>query len=511
MSIHPIVKIFLIGLFGFLLSLSAPGYDLWFFAWIFLSPLFIIINTSRTIKETILYSVLFGFCYNVWYLHWLFSLHPLTWLGFSNSQSIVLSLAALFVVSVYNSLFFGIFAVAITYLKKVSVSPYNKGITNLLLTTFIWLIIFNKIQASEQLLGFPWTLIEYSQYKNLFLIQIAEYFGSISISFLIVLSNLVLANIFIWLFNIQKIGDRYIPRDPAQFETIVLGFSFTIILISLSIIFGVLSYKKNQEHFSNESQSICILQGNLPIKSTRGGSLNINLARKTYNTLIQNNESALLIAPEGALPTIYNSDPATQWWLKNTAKEKQADLISGSYCKNKETLTNCAVAYSPSINQFSSYEKERLVPFGEFTPLSFLLPKSLKKIASNIIGEGFSKGKQNAPLKTSFGLAGVNICFELIFPAIIRKHSLQGANFFINLSDLSWFSNDLIKQQFISFGVFRAIENRKPLIIATNNGISTFIEPSGKIKSQSLSNSPGVLMDWINPNNKITFYARYGW
>ena len=75
----------------------------------------------------------------------------------------------------------------------------------------------------------------------------------------------------------------------------------------------------------------------------------------------------------------------------------------------------------------------------------------------------------------------------------------------------SWFSSDLVKQQFLSFAVFRAIENRKPFIIATNNGISAFIEPSGKIKSQSLPNTQGILLDWVNPNKKVTFYAKYGW
>ena len=511
MLIHPVVKIFLICFSGFLLSLSAPGYDLWFFAWIFLSPFFIIINISRKIKEIIFYSFLFGFSYNISYLYWLFSLHPLTWLGFNGFQSFLLSLTALLVVSSYNALFFVIFATSITCVRKTLGTTSNKSFLNLLITTFIWLIIFNKLSSSELLLGFPWTLVEYSQYKNLFLIQIAEYFGSISISFLIVFFNLVLASFLIWLFTIQKIGGRYIPRNPGQFGAIVVEFSFIIVLISLSLVFGMFSYRQNQEHFSNESQSICILQGNLPIKATRGGSLDIHLARKTYDSLIKNNESALFIFPEGALPTIFNSNLVVQNWLKTIARTKQSDIISGSYCKKEDVLTNCAVIYSPLKNEFSSYHKERLVPFGEFAPFSFLLPDCLKTLANNVIGDGFAKGKQNAPINTSLGKVGINICFELIFPTIIRKCSLLEASFLINLSDLSWFSNDLVKQQFLSFAVLRAIENRRPVIVATNNGVSAFIEPSGKIKSQSLSNTNGVLMDWINPNKKITFYAKYGW
>lgn len=508
MLTHPILKALLTCFFGFILSLSAPGYNFWFLAWVGLVPLFIIINTSRKIREVIFYSFLFGLSYNLWYLHWLFSLYPLDWLGFNSFQSYLISFLALFIVAAYNVLFFILFGISAFYISIISPS---KGIKSLSLTTFLWLIIFNKLSSFKFLFGFPWTLIEYSQYKNLFLIQIAEYFGSISIGFLIVFFNLVLANIFIWLWNIEKIGNRYISREPGKFIEIVTSFSFILILVSLSTIFGTFLYEKNIQYFSNNSQSICILQGNLPIKATRGGHLDITLARKTYNDLINKNNAVLFIAPEGALPTIYNSDTVVQSWLKNTAKEKMSDFIFGSYCKQKEKLTNCTIGFSPLVNKIPIYEKERLVPFGEFTPFSFILPRFLKTLAKSTIGEGFSEGKQNLLTDTSIGKAGINICFELIFPEIIRKHALKGANFLVNFSDLSWFSNDQIKQQFLSFGVFRAIENRKPVIIANNNGISAFIESSGKIKSQSLPNTQGVLIDWINPNNKITAYAKYGW
>ena len=202
MSINPITKLILIFISGLLLSLSAPGYDLWFLAWIALSPLFIIINTSKLIKETVFYSFIFGFAYNLWYLHWIFSLHPLAWLGFGNTSSLLISFFALIVVTTYNALFFALFGAVVAYHKKISPTPYNKGILNLLLTTIFWLVIFNKLSSCKFLLGFPWTLIEYSQYKNLFLIQTSEYFGSLSISFMIVFLNQVVANFFIWVFNI---------------------------------------------------------------------------------------------------------------------------------------------------------------------------------------------------------------------------------------------------------------------------------------------------------------------
>ncbi len=508
---HPFVKALLIFLGGFILSFSAPGYDLWFIAWLGLAPLFIIINTSRGIKDVILYSFLFGFAYNASYLHWLFSIHPLNWMGFNTVQSYFISFLAVVLVSTFNSLFYILFAICVFAIKKFSLTPYKSGVPFILIVTFLWLIIFNKLSACKFLFGFPWTLIEYSQYKNLYLIQIAEYFGSALISFLIVFFNLVIADFLIWLFNIEKISNRYIPRDPGKFGSILISFSFIVILIFLSITSGLYLFWKNQQFFSEKSQTICVLQGNLPIKATRGIKLDINLARETYEKLINNTDVGLFIAPEGALPTNFTRDQITRKWLQDLALKKQSDLIFGSYCKNQEKYSNCAALINFAKNDFSCYEKERLVPFGEFVPLSFVLPEFLKRLASFSIGEGFSEGKQNIPFNTSLGRVGITICFELIFPSIIRKQVLQGAELLINLSDLSWFSNIRIKQQFLGFAVFRAIENRRPVIISSNNGTSVFIDQSGKIKSQSIPNTQGTLIDWVNPNNKITFYSKYGW
>jgi apolipoprotein N-acyltransferase len=322
---------------------------------------------------------------------------------------------------------------------------------------------------------------------------------------------MVLADFFIWLFNIEKIGNRYIPRDPGKLTSMLASLFLILLLISLSIASGLYMFWKNQQFFSEKSQTVCVLQGDLPIKATRGAKLDIKLAKKTYEELIQNNEGVLFIAPEGSLPTNFSGDYITQKWIKDLALKKQSDLIFGSYCKDQEKFTNCAIFSNSAENKFSYYEKERLVPFGEFIPMSFLLPEFLKKLASFSIGEGFSEGKQNVPFATSLGKVGTTICFELIFPSIVRRRVLDGSELLINLSDLSWFSNIRVRQQFLGFAVFRAIENRRPVIISSNSGISSFIEPSGKIKSQSIPDTQGTLIDWVNPNNKITFYAKYGW
>lgn len=505
------LKAFLIFFSGFVLSLCAPGYDLWFLAWIGLVPLFIIINTSKKINESMIYSFLFGLAYNLSYLHWLISMHPLYWMGFNNFQSIFISILAVVVVSVYNSMFFILFSVSVFLIKKFSLIPYKNGILNSLIIAFIWLIVFNKLSACKFLLGVPWTLIEYSQYKNLYLIQIAEYFGSLSISFLIVFFNMTLADLFIWIFNIERIGNRYIPRDPGKLTSLITSFSLIIVLIVLSVVSSLYLYWKNQDFFCKKSKTICVLQGNLPIKNLRAGEPDVSLIKKTYEKLINNNSAVLFVAPEGSLPTAFTQDYATQRWARAQATKKQSEFIFGSYCDCQKWFSNCAVYLNPEDSNVASYEKARLVPFGEFIPLTFILPDFLKKLASSSLGEGLCPGRKNAPFDTSLGKIGVTICFELIFPSILRKSVLEGAQILLNLSDLSWFTDVHVKQQFLSFAVFRAIENRRPVIISSNSGISVFVSPTGRIKGRSLPDTEGVLIEWVNPNSKKTFYTKYGW
>jgi len=484
---------------------------MWLFAWIGLVPLFIIINTSKELRIVLLYSFVFGFSYNFWYLHWLFSMHPLDWLGFKGIASIFISGSALVTVASYNSLFFVLFGIVVFYFKKMPVSPYNKGLLSFLLISFFWTVIFNKISSLESLYGFPWTLIEYSQYKNIYLIQLVEFFGGISISFILVFFNLLLTELLLYIFGFEKISDRYISKDPGRIVSAIYGLITFIGLISIVCFSGIYLYNKNSQAFNSASKVVCIAQGNLPISSTRGNKQDINFAKKTYSGLIKNSDGELIIFPEGALPTIINYDPGTQYWLKTISHKFKADIISGAYCKDAKSIYNCAVDYLNSTKTFSYYEKERLVPFGEFVPLSLIMPKFIKKLADNLIGDGFTKGRKVYPVQSKIGKVGVNICFELIFPTIIRRHVLNGAQFIVNISDLGWFSNDLIRRQFLGFAVFRAIENRKPVVIAANNGISVFVEPNGRIRSQSIPNTQGLLFDWINPNNKITYYCKYGW
>ena len=506
-----ILKIIFSLICGLILSTSTPGNDWWLVAWVGIAPLFILIGISRNVFEVSIFSFVFGLAYNLLCLKWIFTIHSLSWLGFSEQLSYLISFSAWIIASVICSAFFIFFGIVTYYINKQS-NNNNKGILGCLLNSFIWVVIFNKLASLSIFLGFPWSLVEYSQYKNFYLIQIAELFGSIFISVLIVFFNNVIANIVLWFIRVDKIGNRYIAKNPDELTNVYTSL-FGIVLVLLSVyIFGhIRSLKYLNQKYTSKSKIVMIAQGNLPIKATRGKRLDIVLARSTYEDLIPKSMVDFIFIPEGALPTAVNLDSLTKSWIESLSYKTGANVIAGSYCTNQDMITNCGIGYSSKDKEYVYYEKERLVPFGEYVPFYFILPGFLKDFVDQAIGNGFSTGKNSAVSKISKVPIGISICFEIIFPNKIRNYVLNNARMLVNLSDLSWFSSNLPKKQFLAFSVFRAVENRKPFILATNNGISAIIQPSGIIKKQTYPKSQSKLIDWVNLNGEKTFYAKFGW
>ena len=103
------------------------------------------------------------------------------------------------------------------------------------------------------------------------------------------------------------------------------------------------------------------------------------------------------------------------------------------------------------------------------------------------------------------------ICFESTFPEINRRHANQGIDAIIYLVNDGWYTTLPEPGQHAKQSVFRAIENRLPVIRCTNTGISMFVSPSGKIENYIGLNKSGTMKVKINKNKYgKTFYTRFG-
>jgi apolipoprotein N-acyltransferase len=159
-----------------------------------------------------------------------------------------------------------------------------------------------------------------------------------------------------------------------------------------------------------------------------------------------------------------------------------------------------------------TYNKAQLVPFGEYTPFINLLPEIVSKLATSTIGTGFSAGKEHQKLLEFNGIkVGSSICFELLFPEIIRRQTRDGANFLVNVNDLSWFQNDNMKKLFLAVAVIRAAENSKDLILVGNTGYSALIKRDGLIHDLTEINQPQAVQSAVGLDYGKSFYSEFGW
>ena len=202
----------------------------------------------------------------------------------------------------------------------------------------------------------------------------------------------------------------------------------------------------------------------------------------------------LVVWPEAATPFIYEREPVYQLQLVAMANRASAPLLFGSPAVRFDPdanrfLLNSAYLLSPDGQLLGRYDKQHLVPFGEYIPLKssllFFLEKLVEGIGDFQAGPGptFSRFNRRSPGRRSptAGKFGVVICYEVIFPDLVRRLPASGAEFLVTITNDAWFGDSSAPTQHFSMVVFRSVENHLAFARAANTGISGFIDPFGRI------------------------------
>ncbi|EGB13738.1 apolipoprotein N-acyltransferase [Pseudodesulfovibrio mercurii] len=191
----------------------------------------------------------------------------------------------------------------------------------------------------------------------------------------------------------------------------------------------------------------------------------------------------VVIWPETAMPFYLQEPTPYRKALETLVHETDTPLITGSPAyRVTNTKTNAYVLYNrawlmDTLGQTTqSYDKEHLVPFGEYMPLEEWIPfKKLVQAAGD-----FKPGLDNRPLKLNGVALGMLICYEAIFPDLAQQQVERGANVLVNISNDAWFGNTSAPGQHLDLATMRAVEQGRWLARCTNTGISAFIDPVGR-------------------------------
>jgi apolipoprotein N-acyltransferase len=475
---------------GILIALSFPAAGLSALAWIAFVPLLHSL-WKKSGKEAFWSGFVFGMVYFFGTLYWIY--HSITYYG---GVSFAVSICLVLLLCCYLALFPAIFSVLFIQIYRKTKLPA------LFIAPVVWVML--EFARSYALTGFPWSSIGYSQYRSLTLIQIADITGIYGISFFVLAVNGAGADLLLTRKRLHKM-----PLFPLSYT--IAGFVSLLVLLSAAYGYGLF---RLSEHRPGSSCTISVIQGNIEQDKKWEPSYQQEVLA-VYENLSQEALSArpvLLVWPETAVPFYFGYDAQNTDKLMQFQQESGSYLLFGSVMVKGRTyerteLTNSVILLDHEGKKSFTYDKIHLVPFGEYVPLRSILFFVDKLVAG--IGD-YVPGRQYTRAETKVGSFGTVVCYEVIFPGLVRKFFISGGDFIVTVTNDAWFGKTAGPYQHFSMAVFRAIENRKPLIRAANTGISGFIDSNGRILAKSDLFTRQVLTEDITTDSSRTFYTRYG-
>ncbi|SVA70077.1 uncharacterized protein METZ01_LOCUS122931 [marine metagenome] len=479
---------------GFFLILIFPQFNLEFLAWFALIPLLFAIQ-NQSLKTVALRGFLTGMIFYFFGLNWITN----TLVNYGNIP-LSISFLILALLAAYLSFYISLFCVLTVKWSR------GKPVYFFLLAPLVWTSL-EYLRSTHMTFGFSWMGLGYSQFQTLAIIQPAEITGVYGVSALILLTNAAL-HFFLntWVFQLNTNGSW-------KMSCRVIGVTF--LALGLWVGWGnwALNLTKSQIE-SSQKIRVAIAQGNIA-QHLKWNKLYQKQTMEIYKKLTMQaatEKPELVIWPEAATPFYYSLDPVGTNYVQDIAKSTSVPLLFGSpfkkKIKGKELVYNRAFLISNQGKTIDVYDKMHLVPFGEFVPFRKALFFIEKMVA--IIGD-FGLGERATVFNLNNYQLGVSICYEIIFPDLVRQPVKNGAEYLVNITNDAWFGKSAASYQHISMAALRAVENRTPIVRSANTGISGFIDATGQIRNVTQLFKEDLIVDEITPNKgERTFYSRFG-
>lgn len=475
---------------GCILVLCFPTVDLFYLAWIALVP-FLISLYDKKPKQAFKAGMVLGVPYFFGTLYWIY--HSINHYG---GIPFFLSIIIVIALCLYLSLYTGIFA----FLFSLTIR--NTKLPALLIAPVFWTVL--EFLRSYAFTGFPWSSIGYSQYKFLAVIQIADITGIYGISFLVLAVNGAIADTFLLKRRVKDM-----PLFPLS-QT-VIGFSVLLVFIIFTVVYGQIRLREQRP---GQTIRASVIQGNIEQDKKWDASYQNSVSEIYKNLSLKalSSSPSIIIWPETAVPFLFGTDKTYTTELVDFENQLDTYLLFGSVLmkgksKGGYLLSNSAVLLDRDGNVAYTYDKIHMVPFGEYVPLHQILFFINKLVAG--IGD-YTPGDSYVRAETPFGAFGTLICYEIIFPGLVRKFYSNGGDFIVTITNDAWFGKTTGPYQHFSMAVFRAVENRKPLMRAANTGISGFIDSCGRIVSKTDLFQRVQLTGEIRTDSTRSFYSKYG-
>ena len=455
--------LYLPALTSLLLILSYPKFNQGWLAWFALAPLTLAIWRAKDLKETVLAGLAAGFFFYAGILYWIY---PTMRVGGVNAPVSAFGLAALSLVMSVEFILVSAFGF---YLKRLGPRAWPCAFA------LGWALLeYGKVYLSLKAVWFPWFMLGYTQWEYPSLIQIVSLTGVYGLSAAVCFTGALLGTLPLsW----RGPCDAALRAAPA-------GMIFALILG-----YGRHELKLSAAVAPDKYLNAALLQPCISLYDKWDAGKARGIQDEIEGMLAGLDSPDLILWPENALPG-WIDDPVYSRWLKELSAGNKSWNVVGSVSRGDGRHVS-AFLLNEEGEITASYNKRRLVPFGEYVPLRGFLGKFITPVAA--LGE-FMEG---APAQKLFGLKGIKlggaVCYESIFPYLFVSDAKAGAGAFFNITNDGWYLDTAAPYQHFLVNIFRAVETRRPVMRAANNGISAVIDPWGRVLAKKDLNEAGVL------------------
>ena len=401
------------------------------------------------------------------------------------SRPLAMPVAGLLVA--YLALYPAFFGLALGYLVR-SLGPRAQ-----LAAPALW--VASELARAHLFTGFPWVLLGYSQATVLPVAQLASVAGVFGLSALVCLPGAALA----W---------SVAARDRRALAAV--GASLAV--VAAAWWWGGGRIERGDLAAAGTPVRVGVVQGNVP----QGQKWDPAFARDILDRYVALSRraatqgAALVVWPESATPFYYEEDPAGGDAVRRLARETGAWLLFGSDQLERGPVAryyNAAFLLDPAGATAGVYRKVHLVPFGEYVPLRTLLFFAAPLVESV---SDFSAGTGPTPLSMDERPLTVAICYEAVFPHLVRDGVLAGSQLLTTVTNDAWYGRSSAPFQHFEQAALRAIEQGRYLVRAANTGVSGIVDPYGRVIARSALFETEALVGEVRWLEARTLYATIG-
>ncbi len=358
---------------------------------------------------------------------------------------------------------------------------------------------------SFALTGFPWATLGYAQHENALLLPLTTWTGVYGLSFLTVLGGMG---------ALEALRGRGRGLSAVALAGVVVAH----------VVGGFLA--RGPDAAQGEPVRIAVVQGNIgqgvkwsPEWADRTLAIYERLSREAAAE-----GARWILWPETAVPGSVNHSEPTRERLLALAEETGATLVVGAVAIERRDdrpgyrfYDSAFVLDGEAVR--GRYDKSHLVPFGEYVPLRALVGRFFQAVARGIADDNVTHGSGPEALEIAVPgraepvTAGIPICYELIFPDLVRRFVDDEAGVLLAITNDAWYGRTGAPYQFLAMTAVRSAENRVWTARAANTGVSAFIDARGRVREQTEIFEEGFLVADVplrTPDERKTYYARHG-